>query len=99
MVRRTQALGGFAAVLARGERDSGTILVVLVQGGAGARLYERMPDLDGNRRWHCSRREDSDPQAFAEYLERRRRQDPDAWLVELDVANGEQVIGAGDDKT
>jgi hypothetical protein len=27
------------------------------------------------------------------YLDRRKQQDPDLWIVELDVAGGEQLIG------
>jgi len=30
---------------------------------------------------------------FSEYLARRRRQDDDLWIVELDIADGERFIG------
>ncbi|MEO5586279.1 MAG: DUF1491 family protein, partial [Novosphingobium sp.] len=33
------------------------------------------------------------PQEFSEYLERRKYQDPDLWIVELDIANAERFIG------
>ncbi len=94
LIRQVQSEGGFGMVLQRGERDAGTILVVLIERGRPARLYERMPSLDGTRAWHCSRRaEDERDSAFSDYVERRGRQDPDTWLVELDIVQGERIIG------
>lgn len=92
LIRRTQAQGGFATVLARGESDAGTLLLVLREGGVST-VYERMPELDGSRRWAATRQEA--PEAFGEfdaYLERRRAQDPDLWIVELDVRDGKRLI-------
>ncbi len=99
LIRRTQAQGGFAAVLKKGESEAGTILVVLAENGANSRAYERMPQLDGSRQWHCAKRHDVEkPEEFQEYLDRRRRQDPDLWIVELDIAHGEQLIGLPPDR-
>ncbi len=93
LVRRVQAEGGFATVLSKGERDAGTIMVVLVENGREGRAYERMPQLDGTRQWTLSRREDEANRGeFAEYLARRGAQDPDLWVVELDIAEGERFI-------
>ena len=94
LIRQAQAAGGFAAVLRKGERDSGTILVSLVAQGGPARLFERMPQLDGSRSWAMVRAEDeADPQAYADYLARRAAQDSDLWIIELDIAEGERFIG------
>ena len=94
LVRRCQAEGGFAAVLQKGEREAGTILVVIAENGRNARVYERMPELDGTRKWHCAKRQIAEnPQDFVEYLNRRGRQDDDLWIVELDIVNGERFIG------
>lgn len=93
LIRRVESAGGFATVLSKGERDAGTIMVVIAERGKDARAYERMPQADGTRAWTCSRRQDSaDPLAFSEYLDRRGRQDPDLWIVELDIAGGERFI-------
>lgn len=95
LVRRVNAAGGFAAVLHKGERDAGTILLVLTENGANSRVYERMPLADGSREWRCSMRQDPEkPQLLNEYLERRGHQDPDLWIVELDIAQGERFIGS-----
>lgn len=94
LIRQTQAEGGFAMVLKKGEAESGTILLVLTENGTNARIYERMPQLDGTRAWHCSRHQDTEnPESFTEYLTRRGEQDQDLWIVELDIADGERLIG------
>lgn len=94
LVRQVHAAGGFAAVLHKGEADGGTILLVLLDRGQPARVYERMPQLDGSRAWTLSRAEDSaNKTELSEWLDRRSQQDPDLWIVELDIANGERFIG------
>jgi hypothetical protein len=94
LIRRTQAAGGFAAVLQKGEAEAGTILVVLCKNGTNARVYERMPLADGTRNWHISKTQDNEnKQEFNDYLTRRGVQDRDMWIIELDVAQGERLIG------
>lgn len=94
LVRAAQAKGGFATVLAKGERDAGTIMVVCCHAGGTPRAYERMPQRDGTRAWALARAGDpDDPFAFADFCERRRRQDSDLWIIELDLPNAERLIG------
>lgn len=94
LIRRTQAEGGFATVLQKGERDAGTILLVLCENGTKARAYERMPGADGIRQWHCSKNQDAEnKQEFDFYVSRRGDQDRDMWIIELDIAQGERLIG------
>lgn len=93
MIRAVEAAGGFAAVLQKGERSGGTILVVLAEKGANLRLFERMPMLDGNRKWTCVKSQDAENKyEFSDYLTRRKGQDPDLWIIELDIVNGERFI-------
>jgi hypothetical protein len=94
LIRAVQAAGGFATVVAKGERDAGTLLVICCEQGTNGRLYERMPQLDGTRRWTLVRTQDvENPDEFNDYWERRKRQDGDLWVVELDIADGERFIG------
>lgn len=94
LIRAVQAEGGFGMVIAKGERDAGTILVICCENGTNSRLYERMPQLDGTRNWVLSKTQDvENPYEFSEYCDRRKRQDSDLWIVELDIANGERFIG------
>ena len=94
LIRQVQNEGGFATVLARGERDGGTILVVLGCKGQDFRCFERMPQANGLRGWALSKQANpDDPAVFTDYLTRRQSQDPDLWIVELDIADGERFIG------
>ena len=97
-MRLAEAEGGFATILAKGERDAGTILVVTLCRGQGGVLHERMPQLDGSRKFLAAKRENPEnPQEFAEYLARRRRQDQDMWLIEVDIADGERFVARLDE--
>ncbi|WP_395329685.1 DUF1491 family protein [Novosphingobium sp. BL-8H] len=96
LIRAAEAAGGFGMVIQKGERDAGTILVVLLENGRDGRAYERMPQMDGTRAWTCSKREEmADSRAFSEYVQRRAGQDPDLWVIELDTARPERLIGIG----
>lgn len=94
LIRAVEVAGGFAAVLHKGERDAGTIVVVLAEKGGNARLFERIPDAAGHRVWTCTRSQETETSDdFNQYLTRRHNSDPDLWIVELDIANGERFIG------
>jgi hypothetical protein len=93
LIRAVEAAGGFATVVARGERNAGTLLVVCCEKGGQATAYERMPQPDGCRAWTLSRQQDMEnPQEFWDYCDRRKRQDSDLWVVELDVPNAQRFI-------
>ncbi len=81
-------------VLARGDRDAGTILVLTIEKGMNARIFERMPQPDGSRKWHLAYADEPEkPQKSADIIAKRRASDPDLWVIELDIANGERFIG------
>lgn len=94
LIRAVENAGGFGAIVNKGERDAGTIIVVIMEKGENSRAYERMPELDGTRKWRCIKRQDTEnKQEFSEYLDRRSSRDSDLWIVELDAAHGERFIG------
>lgn len=96
LIRAAETAGGFGMVIQKGERDAGTILVVLLENGRDGRAYERMPQVDGSRIWTCTKRAESeDSRAFSDYVQRRGAQDPDLWVIELDTARPERLIGIG----
>lgn len=93
LIRLVESQGGTAMVLAKGERDAGTILIVTMFRGEDVRLFERMPQMDGTRPFLATKSQDPEkPEEFSEYLDRRRRQDPDIWIIEVDIANAERFI-------
>ena len=95
ILRLAESLGGFATVIEKGERDAGTILVVTMFRGAGAQLFERMPQLDGSRSFVLSRKQDiENNKEFMAYLARRKRQDGDIWIIEADIADAERFVAS-----
>lgn len=80
-------------VLHKGERDAGTLLIVIVENQGLATLHERMPQLDGTRKWTTTKCQlIENKKEFEDYLTRRMVQDPDVWIVELTVADRERFV-------
>ncbi|MBN8809060.1 MAG: DUF1491 family protein [Sphingomonas sp.] len=90
LVRRVGAAGGFAAVLARGDDSAGAILVVTQDRGLGAQIFERGIGPDGRTDLIAVGPAD-DPLAVGDYWAKRRRSDPDLWVIELDVADAQRL--------
>ena len=98
LIRAVEDNGGFATIIAKGERDAGTILAICCGKGTNARLYERMPQLDGSRKWTRARTQDPEnPMEFSDYCMRRKSQDADLWIIELDIENGERFLDLSTD--
>jgi hypothetical protein len=91
LIRRVGAAGGFATVLHKGDPVGGIILVQLLDRGRFGTLLERMTDLSGRQTLvACGPKHDSQDTEILDYISKRKRSDPDLWLVELDVADGER---------
>ena len=91
LLKRAEAEGGFGSVLAKGDANSGAVAVLLVERGANPRLFERMLQPDGRYGWEESGQPGlGEPGAVQALIERRRRFDPDLWLIELDTASTER---------
>jgi hypothetical protein len=87
LIRRAEVGGGFGAVLAKGDATAGAILLVMAERGTRTALLERLLQPDGHYAWQQSGPADADEADFGAWLARRRRTDPDLWVVELDVAD------------
>ncbi|MCX7285677.1 MAG: DUF1491 family protein [Novosphingobium sp.] len=93
LLRAAQAAGDFGMVLHKGDRDSGSILIVVVENQGLGTLYERLPERDGTRKWSLIKAQVSDNKSeFDDYLARRGEQDRDLWIVELTVADRDRFI-------
>jgi hypothetical protein len=76
-------------VLARGDDHGGALLVQCRDRHVEGLLLER--DFDG--RWQAVGPADiSVTDAREEYLVRRRRVDPDLWIIELDIPDAPQFV-------
>lgn len=91
LVRRVNAAGGSAMVLARGDADAGAILVLAQERGGSPSFFERGIGPDGAPALvRAGPAEFSDDGAVSDYWQRRRSRDSDLWVIELDVAEAER---------
>ncbi len=89
LLRSAAAAGGFATVLARGDDHGGALLIQCRERGADGALLERQ--FDGL--WQPVGPESaSGPAERDAYIARRRRADPDLWLIELDIPDAPQFV-------
>ena len=90
LLRRAEQEGGFGAVLAKGDPTAGAIAVILAEKGERKCFLERLLQMDGRYAWRDSGQRSEDEADFQALLERRRRADPDLWILELDIASAER---------
>jgi hypothetical protein len=96
LLRRAEAEGGFGAVLAKGDATAGAIAVILAEKGRRTCFLERLLQPDGSYAWQESRQRVESDAEFESFLARRRKSDPDLWILELDIASAERFAA---DKT
>jgi hypothetical protein len=100
LIRRVNAEGGSAMVLAKGDAEAGAILVLALDRGDDPRFFERGLGPDGKAALvRSGPLQFDDPGAVGDYWQRRRSRDPDLWVLELDIASAERfaaetIIGA-----
>lgn len=87
LMRKAQGEGGFAAVLAKGDPTSGAILLILTEKGGNPRVLERLLQPDGRYSWA---QPFENPDEVPAFVARRRRFDPDLWVIELDIPSTER---------
>lgn len=91
LVRRTNAAGGFATIIVKGDETSGVILVQALEKGKETGLFERVSNFAGGYAlMRCGPSLEDGPEALATYVARRRRSDPDLWIIELDIPEAER---------
>lgn len=89
LIRRVEAAGGGAMVLAKGDATAGALLIQLAARGVAGVLLERRLDPRGDYRWEATGPEQERRDA---YLARRRRADPDLWVIELDHDDAATIV-------
>jgi hypothetical protein len=94
LVRAVEAAGGGAMVLAKGDATAGAILLATAERGRATGLYERTLGPAGRYGWTATGPPVGDATALGDYIARRRRADPDQWVVELDHAQALAIASA-----
>ena len=90
LLRRAEQSGGFGAVLAKGDPTAGAIAVILAEKGRKARFLERVMQANESYAWQSTREDVENEEEFEKFLQRRRKADPDLWILELDIASAER---------
>lgn len=94
MLRRIQAEGGSAMVIARGDAIAGAMILILCDRGVTGSIAERMWRHDGGYVLEPVGPTDFGiAGAVGEYVARRRKADPDLWVIELDHPQAKALIG------
>lgn len=89
LIRRVEAAGGSGMVLAKGDPESGAILLALADRGIAGPLLERALGPTGTYRWSDAGPDDVKQQP--DYIARRRQRDPDLWVIELDSPQARSI--------
>lgn len=89
LIRRVQSEGGFATVLHRGDDDAGAILIECTDRGQRDVLLERASDMNGQEIWRQNPATPDD-ESHQLHMQKKRRNDPDMWVIELDIADGKR---------
>lgn len=91
LLKRVNDAGGMGMVRAKGDADSGSILLILNDETGLSRLVERGRDSSGRRALVPAGSADPTDSATCDtYWRRRRQRDPDLWVVELDIPSAER---------
>ena len=94
LIRRIEAEGGSAMVIAKGDAIAGAILLLIADRGVLDKIAERVWRFDGGHGLEPVG--PADPNALGvagDYVARRRKSDPDLWVVEVDHRDAERIAG------
>lgn len=78
-----------AVVVKKGDDDSGTILVRVLQGGGLCRVYTQVRDTDGRLGWLCATGAEAVGESRGEaYVTRACAVDGDLWVLDVESPDG-----------
>ena len=91
LVRKAGAMGGFVTVLAHGDDAAGALILICTKKGEISAVIEHGYDIDNRAVWQpCFIQVIDNKEKIDKYLARRRAQDADLWLIELDIPDAER---------
>jgi hypothetical protein len=91
LLRLAETHGGFGAILHKGDAERGALLVVIAERGTPSTMLARQ--YDGERyAWTAIPIDPTDSEKSRSFLEKRTRNDPDEWQIELDVPSAQRLV-------
>jgi hypothetical protein len=93
LIRRCDLAAVAVAVVARGDPDSGTVLIKLNGRDDGCTVLGQARDPDGELIWMRATGSAAVAEADADtYISRQRRRDPDLWVVEIECGSPANIL-------
>ncbi len=93
LVRRAEVEGGFGTVVKRGDADRGALVLLIAHRGTHVACLERGLGIGGAYSWQSvGPASGAGDKEVSDWAQKRRRFDPDIWLIELDVPLPERFI-------
>ena len=93
ILRQISSEGGSGVILAKGDPDGGTYVLLLRDRAGTMKLVERRPSANFAFDWQVTREEPAEKEReIYEYCEKRSAQDPDLWIVEAQIDDAERFI-------
>ena len=90
-VRQAEISGGFGMILHRGDAQRGTLLLSIAERGQPLTCLARELGAIGYA-WQRVGPDLAESAELRLFLEKRRRNDPDEWQIELDIPSAERLV-------
>ena len=93
ILRQISSEGGSAVILAKGDRESGTYVLLLRDRSGTVKLVERRPSAGFGFEWQVTQEEPPENEGkIYEYCQRRSAQDDDLWVIEAQIDDPERFV-------
>ena len=93
ILRQISSEGGSGVILAKGDPDGGTYVLLLRDRAGTVKLVERRPSAGFGFEWQVTQEEPPENERkIYEYCERRSTQDDDLWVIEGQIDDPERFV-------
>ena len=93
ILRQISSEGGSGVILAKGDRESGTYVLLLRDRAGTVKLVERRPSADLGFEWQVTQEETAENERkIYDYCDCRSSQDDDLWVIEATIDDPERFV-------
>jgi len=93
LIRRAEGAGAYAAVIKKGDPDSGTAMIKVRTLDGNAVLYRPIRNMEGTRVW-LPKGPDTEREIDL-YINKQIDDDPDLWIIEVEDREGRSFLTEG----